>query len=163
MLNVYNSTSNSSLCIVLSCSLDAWEVPASGTVRLATLLASWREQEATPGPRLSTCTQRRAESILTDFQFWQTVAVQKRPKPRAAVIFWARQLIVQCGLYCNTGKLVLYLWNSAAPQLAGGRLEVNVSGWIRLGEMTVPLVASSEFQLHFPQYDVYMRGRRLYE
>ena len=76
--------------------------------------------------------KRRAESILTDFQFWQTVAVQKRPKPRAAVIFWARQLIVQCGLYCNTGKLVLLPMKLSCSSIGwrsseGGRVWKNSS------------------------------------
>ena len=73
--------------------------------------------------------KRRAESILTDFQIWQTVAVQKRPKPRAAVVFWARQLIVQCGLYCNIGKLVLL------PM----KLSCSSIGWRSSGEVRLCL------------------------
>ena len=54
-------------CPVLSCSLDAWEVPASGTVRLAAFLASRREQGATPGPEVVYMRKGGQKSILTDF------------------------------------------------------------------------------------------------
>ena len=83
--------------------------------------------------------KRRAESILTDFQFWQTVVSSKETKPRAAVVFWARQLIVSMDFIVIQAKKTVFTWYySAAPHLPGLSGDVAVSGWIRLGEMTAP-------------------------
>ena len=108
--------------------LRGWEVPGVGNTFWGVLarLGSHIRSE------VEYMRKEKAESILTDLQIWQTVAVQKRPKPRAAVIFWARQLIVQCGLYCNIGKLVLLPMKLSCSSIGwrsseGGRVWMNSS------------------------------------
>ena len=114
-----------------------WETPGVGSNPSEVALVPWWEREATPGPKLSTCTKEKAESILTDFQFWQTVVSSKETKPRAAVVFWARQLIVSMDfIVIQAKKTVFTSYYSAAPHWPGLSGDVVVSGWICPGLST---------------------------
>ena len=53
---------------------------ASGTIRLGEIGRLTRFE-------VGYMRKKEAESILTDFQFWQTVVSSKETKPRAAVVF----------------------------------------------------------------------------
>ena len=70
----------------LSC-LRGWEVPGVGNNSSEVLVGVLARVGSYTRSEVEYMFKGKAESILTDFQFWQTVAVQKKPKPRAAVVF----------------------------------------------------------------------------
>ena len=64
----------------------SWDVPASGTIRLGVSLTIRQEQEGHARP--VDVYMRKGEAGINSYRLLlQTVEVQRKPKPRAAVVF----------------------------------------------------------------------------